>query len=259
MGIEEETDRTLFIRNLDARVTEELLFELFVQAGPLIKTKIPKDPEGKQKTFGFAVFKHEVSVPYAMQLINGLAVFGKPISVQFRSGSSHSSPGNSQSLNPANTPNPHGQRPPTQFNSPPQSSTSRQVQRSFSSPDNLQKNVMLNNMMWQLQMQQVEQVNAIFGKPMQRQSSAIRNSPRGGSRQQDAAPYRHHPSQTSSGGRNQDYGDEQVSGRHQQHSRENYHQGDRSGGRHHDNRGGNRHYDERGNNRGYNDNRWRRY
>lgn len=31
MGIEEETDRTLFIRNLDARVTEELLFELFLQ------------------------------------------------------------------------------------------------------------------------------------------------------------------------------------------------------------------------------------
>lgn len=33
MGIEEEADRTLFIRNLDARVTEELLFELFLQVG----------------------------------------------------------------------------------------------------------------------------------------------------------------------------------------------------------------------------------
>lgn len=31
MGIEEEADRTLFIRNIDSRVTEELLFELFVQ------------------------------------------------------------------------------------------------------------------------------------------------------------------------------------------------------------------------------------
>lgn len=31
MGIEEETDRTLFIRNLDPRVTEEVLFELFLQ------------------------------------------------------------------------------------------------------------------------------------------------------------------------------------------------------------------------------------
>lgn len=31
MGIEDEADRTLFIRNLDQRVTEELLFELFLQ------------------------------------------------------------------------------------------------------------------------------------------------------------------------------------------------------------------------------------
>lgn len=31
MGIEDETDRTLFIRNIDQRVTEEVLFELFLQ------------------------------------------------------------------------------------------------------------------------------------------------------------------------------------------------------------------------------------
>ncbi|MEQ2307181.1 hypothetical protein AMECASPLE_015695 [Ameca splendens] len=109
MGIEDEADRTLFIRNLDTRVTEELLFELFLQAGPLVKTKIPKDLDGKQKTFGFAVYKHEVSVPYAMQLLNGTSLYGKTIQVQFRTGSSHSSPGNSQNSSPANTPNPHGQ------------------------------------------------------------------------------------------------------------------------------------------------------
>ncbi|MEQ2166445.1 RNA-binding protein 7 [Goodea atripinnis] len=110
MGIEDEADRTLFIRNLDTRVTEELLFELFLQAGPLVKTKIPKDLDGKLKTFGFAVYKHEVSVPYAMQLLNGTSLYGKTIQVQFRTGSSHSSPGNSQNSSPANTPNPHGQR-----------------------------------------------------------------------------------------------------------------------------------------------------
>uniref|UniRef100_A0A3B5KSL5 RRM domain-containing protein n=1 Tax=Xiphophorus couchianus TaxID=32473 RepID=A0A3B5KSL5_9TELE len=84
MGIEDEADRTLFIRNLDTRVTEELLFELFLQAGPLIRTKIPKDSDGKQKTFGFAVYKHEVSAPYAMQLLNGTSLYGKTIQVQFR-------------------------------------------------------------------------------------------------------------------------------------------------------------------------------
>ena len=59
---------------------------LFLQAGPLTKTKIPKDADGKQKTFGFAVYKHEVSVPYAMQLLDGTSVHGRTLHVQFRSG-----------------------------------------------------------------------------------------------------------------------------------------------------------------------------
>lgn len=238
------------------------MFELFVQAGPLIKTKIPKDLDGKQKTFGFAVYKHEVSVPYAMQLLNGTSLYGRTIHVQFRSGSSHgSSPGNSQNSSPANTPNPHGQRTPVQFGSPPYTPPPV-MQRSFSSPDNLQKHVMMNNMMLQLHMQQLEQLNGAFSKPQQWQPSAGGNPNRGGSRQHDNAPYRHHPSQTNSGGRSQRYADEQGSGRHQQHghSRDSYHhQNDRSGNRHHDSRGGNRHYDDKGGNRGYQDSRWRRY
>ncbi|XP_047451081.1 RNA-binding protein 7 [Mugil cephalus] len=258
MGIEDETDRTLFIRNLDTRVTEELLFELFLQAGPLIRTKIPKDGDGKQKTFGFAVYKHEVSVPYAMQLLNGMSLYGRSIHVQFRSGSSHgSSPGNSQNSSPANTPNPHGHRTPAQFSSPPYT-PQPQMHRSYSSPDNLQKNAM-NNAMW-VNMQQLEQLNGGFSKPLQ-PLSAGGHSGGGGSRQHDSTPYRHHPSQMGGGGRNQRYGDESGSGRHQQHGhRDGYHhQNDRSGNRHHDNRGGNRPYDDRGSSRGYQDNRWRRY
>ncbi|XP_029028044.1 RNA-binding protein 7 [Betta splendens] len=260
MGIEEEADRTLFIRNLDQRVTEELLFELFLQAGPLIRTKIPKDPDGKQKTFGFAVYKHEVSVPYAMLLLNGTMVFGRAIHVQFRSGSSHGSLGNSNNSSPANTPNPHGHRTPNQFGSPPCTPPS-QMQRSFSSADNLQKHVTTNNMMWQLHMQQPEQLSDAFSKSLHRQSPAGGNSGRGGSRQHNT-PQWHHSPQVNSGGRNHRYGDEPGPGRHQQHShtRDNYyHQNDRSSNRHHDNRGGNRHYDDRGSNRGYQDNRWRRY
>lgn len=252
MGIEEETDRTLFIRNLDTRVTEEILFDLFVKAGPLIKTKIPKDVDGKQKSFGFAVYKHEVSVPYAMQLTDGTTLCGRTIHVQYRSGSSHSnSPGNSQNTSPANTQNLHGQRTPSLFSSPPYTPPTL-MQRSFSSPDNLQKHVMMNNMMW-LQMQQLEQANDGFTKP------AGGNS---GARQHDSAPYRHSSQQTG-GGRNQRYAEEPAAGRHQQHGQSrdgnHHHQNDRSGNRHHGNRGGNRHHDDKGSNRDYQDNRWRRY
>ncbi|XP_034556462.1 RNA-binding protein 7 isoform X2 [Notolabrus celidotus] len=251
MGIEHETDRTLFVRNLDSRVTEELLFELFLQAGPLIKTKIPKDGEGKQKTFGFAVYKHEVSVPYAVKLLDGAALFGRSLHVQFRSGSSHgSSPGNSQNTSPANTPNPHGQRTPIQFSSPPYTPPP-QMQRSFSSPDNLQKHAMLH-------MQQLDQLNGGFVKPQQRQPSAWGHSGSGGSRQHDNTPYQRN---WNSSGRNQRYSEEPGTGRHQQHghSRDNYHhQSDRSSNRHHDGRGGGRH-DDKGSSRGHQDSRWRRY
>lgn len=249
MGIEEEADRTLFIRNLDTRVTEELLFELFLQAGPLIKTKIPKDADGKQKTFGFAVYKHEVSVPYAMQLLDGSPLYGKNIHVQFRSGSSHSnSPGNSKNSSPANTPDPHGQRAPAQFNSPSYTSPS-QMQRSSG---NLQKHVMMNNIMWQVHMRQLEQLNGGLSKPLQLQSSGDQR------RQHDSAPYRHYSSHNNRG---QHYSSvEEGSGRQ---GRDGYHhhnhRNDWSGGRHHNNRGGHRQYDERGGNYGYQDNKRRRY
>lgn len=36
MGIADEADRTLFVGNLDPKVTEELIFELFLQVGALV-------------------------------------------------------------------------------------------------------------------------------------------------------------------------------------------------------------------------------
>ncbi|NXH14672.1 RBM7 protein, partial [Bucco capensis] len=84
-----EADRTLFVGNLDPKVTEEIIFELFHQAGPVIKVKIPKDRDGRPKQFAFVNFKHEESVPYGLSLLNGIKLFGRPIKIQFRSGSSH--------------------------------------------------------------------------------------------------------------------------------------------------------------------------
>ncbi|XP_019720572.1 RNA-binding protein 7 [Hippocampus comes] len=225
MGIEDEADRTLFIRNLDTRVTEELLFELFLQAGPLIKTKIPKDGDGKQKTFGFAVYKHEESVPYAMELLDGTSLFGRMIHVQFRAGSSHSN--NSGNSSPTSTQNPHRLRVPPQFTSPPYTPPAS-MQRSFSSPDSLQKHAMMN-MMCQQQMSQPPQLANSFSKTQRRPSA-------GG-----AGSFRHN--------------------RQQQHNR-NYHQQNAwgGGGRHHNGQGGNRHHDDdRSFNRGYHDSSWRRY
>ncbi|XP_061828677.1 RNA-binding protein 7 isoform X1 [Nerophis lumbriciformis] len=271
MGIEEETDRTLFIRHLDARVTEEILFELFLQAGPLIRTKIPKDAEGKQKTYGFAVFKHEVSVPYAIQLLNGSSLFGRIIHVQFRTGSNHSNgTGNSS---PTSTPNPHGVRMPPQLTLP------VSMQRSFSSPDNLQKHAMVG-----LRGQQLKQGSPDFPLPshfvqllpgdpeafpgqhnpymmnmmcqqLDDLSSKQRHSPAGGGgnfRLHDGNPSWPYPSQTFL----LHYPDDSV--HHQQHRNNYQHQQQNAWGGG-NRQGGNRHYDDRGGNRDYQDSSWRRY
>ncbi|XP_075710610.1 splicing regulator RBM11 [Rhinoderma darwinii] len=87
---QEEADRTIFVGNLDCNVKEETLYELFLQAGPLIKVTIAKDKEGNFKSFGFVCFKHTESVPYAISLLNGIRLFGRPIKLQYRFGSSYS-------------------------------------------------------------------------------------------------------------------------------------------------------------------------
>ncbi|XP_034864876.1 RNA-binding protein 7 [Mirounga angustirostris] len=148
-----EADRTLFVGNLETKVTEELLFELFHQAGPVVKVKIPKDKDGKPKQFAFVNFKHEVSVPYAMNLLNGIKLFGRPIKIQFRSGSSHASQdvslpypqhhvGNSS---PTSTS-------PSRYERPVDNMTPsvQIIQRSFSSPENFQRQAVMNSVLRQM-------------------------------------------------------------------------------------------------------------
>ncbi|XP_070607862.1 splicing regulator RBM11 isoform X2 [Erythrolamprus reginae] len=58
-------------------------------AGPVSKVTICKDKDGNPKSFGFVCFKHTESVPYAMALLNGIRLYGRPIKVQYRFGSTH--------------------------------------------------------------------------------------------------------------------------------------------------------------------------
>ncbi|NP_938044.1 splicing regulator RBM11 isoform 1 [Mus musculus] len=95
---QEEADRTVFVGNLEARVREEILYELFLQAGPLTKVTLCKDRDGKPKSFGFVCFKHPESVSYAIALLNGIRLYGRPINVQYRFGSSRSSEPANQSF-----------------------------------------------------------------------------------------------------------------------------------------------------------------
>ncbi|KAL4647290.1 RNA-binding protein 7 [Arapaima gigas] len=258
MGIANEADRTLFVGNLDPQVTEELLFELFLQAGPLVKVKIPKDNDGRSKQYGFINFKHEVSVPYGMNLLNGTRLFGRPLKIQFRSGSSHinqegNSPGQLQTPSPCNTPTQRGgryDRTVDQMGSP-SHSPPQPLLRSSSHTNNLQRQAVMNT--WNMQ------TNGSF-------RGHYTQSPGGGhgygdAWQQDSSPssrgHWHGYQQEGRGGhygREQRYS-EQSSERHHRNQRgEYYYYEERSGG----SGGRSRDYPERRRD-GPRDARWRRY
>lgn len=84
---DDEDKRTLFCANLDDKVTEELLFEVFTQAGPIERVRIPKDNNGKQRTFGFITYVHKCTPPYAMQLFKGLSLYRRQLNIKFQGNS----------------------------------------------------------------------------------------------------------------------------------------------------------------------------
>lgn len=76
------SDATVYTGGLDEKVTEALLWELFVQAGPVVSVNMPKDRiTGSHQGFGFVEFMAEEDADYAIKIMNMIKLFGKPIKV----------------------------------------------------------------------------------------------------------------------------------------------------------------------------------
>ncbi|XP_052888622.1 RNA-binding protein 7 [Anopheles moucheti] len=76
-----EDERTLWCGNLSESVSEELLYELFLQAGPLENVKIPRDADRRQRNYAFITFQHACSVEYAMNIFEGTALLQRPLTL----------------------------------------------------------------------------------------------------------------------------------------------------------------------------------
>jgi len=73
-------DATIWVGNLDQQVTEELLFELFVQAAPLVNVQMPKDKiTNVHQGYGFVEFENPLDADYAIKIMNMLKLYGKPL------------------------------------------------------------------------------------------------------------------------------------------------------------------------------------
>ncbi|XP_057306959.1 splicing factor 3B subunit 4-like [Hydractinia symbiolongicarpus] len=79
---ERNQDATVYCGNIDDKVLEALLWELFLQAGPVVNVHMPKDRiTQNHQGYGFIEFMSEEDADYAIKVMNMIKVFGKPIRV----------------------------------------------------------------------------------------------------------------------------------------------------------------------------------
>ncbi|XP_009469693.1 PREDICTED: splicing factor 3B subunit 4 [Nipponia nippon] len=82
LGTWVEADATVYVGGLDEKVSEPLLWELFLQAGPVVNTHMPKDRvTGQHQGYGFVEFLSEEDADYAIKIMNMIKLYGKPIRV----------------------------------------------------------------------------------------------------------------------------------------------------------------------------------
>ncbi|KAJ2664982.1 Spliceosome-associated protein 49 [Coemansia sp. RSA 1200] len=79
---ERNQEATVYIGNLDDRVTDELIWELMVQAGPVANVHLPKDRVTQStQGYGFCEFQSAEDADYAVKIMNMVKLFGKPMRI----------------------------------------------------------------------------------------------------------------------------------------------------------------------------------
>jgi len=77
---ERNQEATIYAGNLDAKIDEEVLWELMVQCGPVANIHLPRDKiTNTHQGYGFVEFKNEEDADYAIRIMNMIRLFGKPI------------------------------------------------------------------------------------------------------------------------------------------------------------------------------------
>jgi splicing factor 3B subunit 4 len=82
MSREQDKEATVYIGNLDERVTDNLVWELMLQAGRIVNVHLPKDRVTQtHQGYGFVEFISEEDAEYAARIMNQVRLYGKPIRV----------------------------------------------------------------------------------------------------------------------------------------------------------------------------------
>jgi splicing factor 3B subunit 4 len=79
---ERNQEATCYVGNMDSRVTDEILWELFIQCGPVMNVHVPKDKiTGEHQGFGFVEMRTEEDAEYSIKIMHMVKLYGKPIKV----------------------------------------------------------------------------------------------------------------------------------------------------------------------------------
>lgn len=79
---EQDKDSTIYVGNIAEEITDKLIWELFVQAGPVVNVHLPKDRVTQtHQGYGFVEFAGEQDADYAVKCMNQTRLKGKPIRV----------------------------------------------------------------------------------------------------------------------------------------------------------------------------------
>ena len=79
---DQDKDSTLYVGNLDERGTDALVWELMLQAGPVVNVHLPKDRVTQtHQGYGFVEFASEVDAEYAAKTMQAIRLYGKPLRI----------------------------------------------------------------------------------------------------------------------------------------------------------------------------------
>lgn len=82
MHREQDKEATVYVGNIDERVTDSLIWELMLQAGRIVNVHLPKDRVTQNhQGYGFVEFLSEEEAEYAARIMNQVRLYGKPIRV----------------------------------------------------------------------------------------------------------------------------------------------------------------------------------
>jgi len=76
--IEKNEEAIILVSNLDQKVTEELLWELFVQVGPVMSVYFPRDKvTGDHLGYGFVEFRTAIDADYAIRIMHQIKLYNR--------------------------------------------------------------------------------------------------------------------------------------------------------------------------------------